>query len=157
MTLARLGALVVIATWTTCGSLAPAAAAPILVDATLVGVVDVSGRISDTELASQHEEYVQAFQSLAVKSAIQIDGLPVTTEFVDLDADLEASVITPLPVAFTVAASDVGLEDFGASIQLNPAREITAAPSPETLVLLGLGLLVVGLLGRYVGHRRNRA
>ena len=262
-----------IATVAMSGSLAPAAAAPILVDVELVLAVDVSGSISDAEFASQRAGYVQAFQSVAVKSAIaggplgriaatvvywsgagdqvqvvpwslidsaaaadafataiagttrsfseatsiseaitfstalfgpndfigrrvidvssdgknndipgggcavdsatclgaltsardaaavasvQINGLPITAELADLDAYFKANVITPLPVAFTVPASDFDLDSFGASIQLKLAREVTIMPSPETLVLLGLGLLCVGLLGRYVG-RRHRA
>jgi hypothetical protein len=273
MALARLFTLV-IATVAACGFLAPAGAAPILVDVELVLAIDVSGSISDTEFASQREGYVQAFQSLAVKNAItggplgriaatvvywsgasdqlqvvpwslidsaasadafaaaiaatsrsfsdatsiseaitfsaalfgandftgrqvidvssdgknnetpggscavdsatclgaltsardaagaagiQINGLPITAEFADLDAYFKANVVRPLPGAFTVTASNFDLENFGASIQLKLAREVTTAPSPETLVLLGLGLLGVGLLGRYVGHRRNRA
>ena len=272
MTLARLGVLV-IATVVMCGFSALASAAPILVDVELVLAVDVSASISDEEFASQRQGYVQAFQSLAVKSAIsggplgrsaatvvywsgasdqlqvvpwalidsaasadafataiastsrsfseatsiseaivfsaalfgandftgrrvidvssdgknnetpggacavdsaaclgavtsardaagaagiQINGLPITAEFADLDAYFTANVITPLPLAFTVTASSFDLDSFGASIQLKLAREITTVPSPETLVLLGLGLLTVGLLGRYVGHRRRR-
>ncbi|HJT08104.1 MAG TPA: DUF1194 domain-containing protein [Stellaceae bacterium] len=90
-------------------------------------VIDVSG-----DGINNNGRSVIDARNAAVDAGVTLNGLPILTEYPDLDAYYHDNVIGG-PGAFSLAASD--FNSFGAAILGKLVREIAGKPGPTTVTL----------------------
>jgi hypothetical protein len=90
-------------------------------------VIDISG-----DGINNNGRSVTEARDAAIDAGITLNGLPILTEYPDLDAYYHDNVIGG-PGAFALAASD--FNSFGAAILGKLVREIASAPGPRTVTI----------------------
>lgn len=90
-------------------------------------VIDISG-----DGINNNGRSVLEARDAAVNAGVTLNGLPILTEYPDLDAYYQENVIGG-PGAFALAASD--FNSFGAAILGKLVREIAGTPGPTAVTL----------------------